>query len=852
LKKNSKDWGPPYGEKASSLFSRPLVPLAVSFSAGILTGHGLPLQSHLLTAGIFFSVAALLIALLVSPPRMRGYLLVFVFFLGGILLIQGAPSPSRLIPLADQGKRGVIEGTVCDPVKVVDNRIGRFTLCAERLDLPEATVPLEETIGVTVYRNLPTLKPGDRIRFFGRLRPFRNFNNPGGYDYRRAMALKGLTCAATVSDGLRIQHLGTGRLPFFRGLVEGMQRPIREFLHHRLTPQNDALFRALILGERQGITPDLRDPFNRTGLGHLLAVSGLHIGLVAGVTFFFFKWILSRSYRLALQTDVRKLAALLTCIPVIGYALVAGFQVSSQRAMIMALAFLTSLMAGREKEVWSTLSLAALIILIPDPQAIFSISFQLSFMAVIGILWLTPPIMNRFHWPGDTIRAETPKRKKLLDYFLGLAVVSGAAALFLLPLTSFYFHRIPLVSIPANMTTVPILGMWLIPMGLLASALLPFSPETAGLFLQIGAWGLDIWMALIRFWAGIPWSSVWTVTPNLFEIVLFYLFMISIFFFKRFKWAQMGLALAVVLALTDVTYWVSTVRFNRDLQVTFLDVGKGNAALISFPGGRKMLIDGGGFAGSSFDVGEMVVAPYLWHSKILKIHYLVLSHPQADHMNGLRFIADTFHPEEFWHNGDQVETPSYQELMKIVEARKIRQRLPHDLGEPTEVNGVRIQVLHPDPESPRPGPADPGKRLNNNSLVLRISFRNTSFLFPGDIEKAGEESVIARVGQPIQSDILLAPHHGSNTSSSKAFLEMVKPQLCIVSSGERTARHFPHPMVLKRLREIGCRVVRIPLSGAVTVTVGRDRVTITTFLEGGDPSKNPFSESALDDIVDRR
>ena len=843
MKRSSEDWGPPYGGKANRLFNRPLIPMAVWFAAGILAGHEIPLHGPFLIAALFFPIAALLIALLLFPGLRRGYILLSIFFLAGAFLIQGNFSPSGLALLASQEKKAVIEGTVLDPIKLIDNRIARFTLYAQGLCLPAKTMPLNETIAVSVYRHSPQLRPGDRIRFPARLRPFRNFNNPGSYDYKRAMQVKGLSCAAGVSDGARMQRLGTGGLPFFRGLVESIQGPIREFFHNRLRPRNDALFRALILGERQGITPDLRDPFNRTGLGHLLAVSGLHIGLVAGVVFFLFKWILLRFYNVALRMDVRKLAALLTCLPVAGYALIAGFHISTQRAMIMVLAFLASLMTERERDVWSTLSLAGLVILIFDPGALFTISFQLSFMAVIGILWLAPPIMDRIRRPMDPLAEERPGRSKLLEYFAGLAVVSAAAAFFLLPVTCYYFHRIPLVCIPANMTTVPILGLWLIPMGLLSAAALPFSTGAAGFFLQIAAWGLDIWMAVIRFWADLPWSSIWMVTPNVFEIILFYLLIITAFFFKRSRWAKMGLVLAVVLSLTDVTYWVCKVRFNRDLQVTFLDVGKGNAALVSFPGGRKMLIDGGGFAGSSFDVGQMVVAPYLWHSKILRVHCLVLSHPQADHMNGLRFIAKAFHPDEFWHNGDLVETRAYQELMEIVADQRIRQMLPQDLKGNRFINGVRVCVLHPDPERVVSGIIDDGKQLNNNSLVLKITYGHTSFLFPGDIEKEGEKTLLNHAGQMLRSEILLAPHHGSRTSSSTEFLEMVKPQLCIVSSGERTARHFPHPVVLKRLSEIGCRVLRTALSGTVTVIVNRDRVRVTTFLEGKDPSKNPLPYS---------
>jgi competence protein ComEC len=823
--------------------------MAISFAGGILAAHEIPLHHHILIAGLFFSIITSLISFLFYPPRLRGYCLLFIFFFSGALMMQGNPAPSRLIPLATQNRKALIEGTVLDPVKVIDDRIGRFALYVTALCLPEETVPLNEQIAVTVYRQLPELQPGDRIRLPAGLRIFRNFNNPGNYDYNGAMKLKGFTCAAAVSDGTWIVRLGPGRLPFMREMAERLQRPVRKFFREHLTPRNDALFRALILGERQGISPELRDPFNQTGLGHLLAVSGLHIGLVAGAAFLFFKWVLSRSYRLVLSVDVRKIAALLTCVPVIGYAFLAGFQVSSQRAMIMVLAFMASLILGRQREVWSTLSLAGLIILLFDPNALFSVSFQLSFMAVIGILWLTPAILNRLHRPVNTFPAKAPSRNRLLDYFIGLTAMSAAAAFFLLPVTSHYFHRIPLVSVPANLTTVPILGIWLIPLGLLSAVIVPISTEIAGRLLQIASWGLDIWMSIIQFWADLPWSNIRTITPNLFEILLFYLFLFFAFFFKRCKWARTGLVVVAVLTLSDIAYWVHAVRFNKDLQVTFLDVGKGNAALVSFPGGKKMLIDGGGFGSGRFDVGEMVVAPYLWHSKILRVDYLVLSHPQADHMNGLCFIAGSFHPKEFWHNGDQVETQGYKDLMAIIDARKIRKKLPADLRGEIQINGVRVQVLHPDPDGPVVRVKDDGKQLNNNSLVLKITCGDTSFLFPGDLEKAGEEALIARAGPMIQSHILLSPHHGSKTSSSREFLELVRPRVCIISSGERTVRNFPHASVLKRLRSIGCHVFRIALSGAVTITVRQDRLDIRTGADRRKSSRNLFPEKDRHDIL---
>ena len=812
------------------MFHRPLIPMLFSFTGGILVAYeALPSCTGLMLP-LFLSVSFCLLAALFISSRLRIFCLLLTFFLTGIMLEQNLHRSSQLMPLAIQRKRVKIEGTVLEPIKVTE-KMAKLKVRANRLLIEGKTIALNENLLVSVYDHVVHFRPGDKIYFPARLRPFKNFNNPGRYDYESAMKLKGFSCAGSVSDGRFMVPMGPGRMPFPRGLLERIQRPVRDFFKKKLNPRDYALYRALILGERQGIDHELREPFNKTGMGHVLAVSGLHIGLVAWMGFFLFKGILSRSYKLALKTDTRKLVALLTCLPVIGYALLAGCRVSSQRAMIMALVFLWSLILGREREVWSTLALGALLILAIDPHALFSIPFQLSFSAVIGILWLMPAILNRIPSSNKTQQ----RKKRVLDhlsiYFVGLIAMTLSATIFLLPVISFYFHRISLVSIPANITVMPVLGLWVIPLGLLSAVTLPFSPQVAEVLLHLGAWGLNVMTEMIRFWSRLPWSSLWAITPNFFEMSIYYTFILFIFFIKRWPWAKMGILILVFFAFADIGYWTCRVRFNKDLRVTFLDVGQANAALVEFPGGKKMLIDGGGFPRGHFDVGKMVVAPHLWHSKIRHIDYLALSHPQADHMNGLRFIARVFDPKEFWCNGDERKTSTFRELMAIIDSKKIKKLLPASLVNGREINDVRIEVLHPDPGSHALKLFDDKARLNNNSLVLKISYQGRSFLFPGDLERSGEDVLIANAGNALKSDILLSPHHGSKSSSSIEFLQMVRPGICVISSGEGNFFGFPHEQTISRLRDIGCRIIRIDRAGAVKCTVGPNKFEIRTFVQ---------------------
>ena len=819
--------------KKDRLFNRPLIPCLVSFAGGILVAHALPPLDRAFGLPILIIISLCLLISFFCRPRPRAYLLLAAFFLTGTVLAPARQLPSRLQSPATARQKATIEGVVLEPPTLPGPDMARVKLLALGRVLKTGIFPLNEKLLLSVYRNAPPLRPGEKIRFTARLRTFKNFRNPGRYDYEKSMALQGITIAAGVGDGRSIVPMGDGKLPFFRGWIEKLQVPVRTFFDNSLDHRNAALFRALILGERQGINRNLRETFNRSGLGHVLAVSGLHIGLVAWAAFWLFKWGLSRSYRLLLLTDVRKWSAFLTCFPVMGYTFLAGCRVSSERAMIMVLAYLFSIVLGKEKDVWSTLSLAGLIILFLDPGALFTPSFQLSFAAVTGILWLTPPILKRLSIGTDGPSEHRSLGRSVFNYAAGLATVSFCALYFLLPLTAYYFHRIPLVSVSANLSTVPILGLWVLPWGLLSVLLLPLSPQLASFLLHISAWGLDIMMGVVAFWSSIPWASVWTVTPGFFETGFFYALTFFAFFAFQKKWARVGLAAIVFLTVMDVAFWIHRVRFNQDLEVVFLDVGKGNAALVCLPDGKTMMIDGGGFSDNRFDVGRMVIAPFLWHRKITTIDYLVLTHPQADHMNGLRFIAKAFHPVQFWYNGDRVETLGFRNLMAALEKQDVHIKEPEQLKDKISINGADIEVLHPDPGSKLNDVPGGGKDLNNRSMVLKVTFAGVSILFPGDIEHEGEKRLLSRVGSRVRSDILLSPHHGSKTSSSEAFLKMVAPRICVISSGEDRFNRFPDPLVLKRLAEIKCKSIRISHGGAVTVRVEPDGfVKIHSFLSG--------------------
>jgi competence protein ComEC len=558
---------------------------------------------------------------------------------------------SGLPQIINSSERLVIEGTIYSPPKIRVN-VATFPIHAEKIFLAKEVERVKINLLLKIYGYRGGLKVGERIRFPAKLREFKNFNNPGRFDYRFYMRSRGLSFLAIVSDGRYIVPMGGGDLGLVEKALEIVRGPLRRFFSERLSYTLSPIYTALIIGERQGLTSKLREPFDRTGVGHIMAVSGLHLGLVAWLFFKSLRWLLSLSYRLTLMTDIRKLAAGITTFPVIAYGLITGLQVSSQRAMVMILVFLWSFIIGREKDVWSSFSLAAIIILILKGDVLFTTSFQLSFVAVAGILWLAPLIYSRM--PKFKISNGSFKGSQILHpiltYIMGLIAVTTAATIITIPLIAYHFYRFSIVALPANLTVVPIIGLWVIPLGLLSSITLLLSSTLAGFLLSLGESGLNLAISLVQFWSDIPWSSIWVIRPNWLEILLLYGLLFLTINFTRSRVYRLILPLSLALLCTDIGYWVYQTHLNNNLRVTILDAGRGDVALIQFPGKERMLIAHNAFGYRGFNLGRMVVAPYLWKEKIQRVDYLLLTDPYVQQTGKLRFMVNNFHPREVFSN----------------------------------------------------------------------------------------------------------------------------------------------------------------------------------------------------------
>ncbi|MBW2331283.1 MAG: DNA internalization-related competence protein ComEC/Rec2 [Deltaproteobacteria bacterium] len=826
----------------SQVYARPLIPLLLALMAGIVVGLWLPNFS-----GTFLVVAVvLLFSVLFVSKRQKVYLLpLFLFFILGYLSLQSWTSPrlpANYVSRFVDDRPWHIIGTLDSHPEQFPDRT-RFILKAESLARKGVFYKVSGAVRVTIREPVAGLRLGDRVACLARLKEIRNFNNPGGFDYRRYLAFRGIHASASVSRESFVIRLHPAKICGFRQAIDRSRQAVSGLIDRatstpedpktgstgqpaqRAQPaQRDArgVIKALLIGDRSEVSREIRDVFNRIGTAHLLAISGLHIGIVATLAFLGFRFVLARSQRVLLAAWPAKGAALLSLFPVLFYGFLAGMSPATQRAVIMVMVFLMALLFERERDTINTLTLAALVILIICPTALFEISFQLSFTAVFAILYMLK------HFPFVVgLRGGPPTVYKRLVLFL---LVSAAAILGTFPITLYYFNQTSLIGILTNCFMVPVIGFLVVPAGLLAVLFLPIS-ATIALWIMKGATViLEGGMGLAIFFSKWPFAAVKTVTPTLIEIGLYYALAWVLFNFRQTRRAMPLVIGLAIVALADVGYWVSERYGRRELRMTVIDVGQGSSALMELPGGPCVLVDGGGFYDNRFDVGARVVGPFLWKRKIATVEILVLSHPDSDHLNGLLSIARHFNVREVWMNQEHPDTEPYRDFLQIISEKNIRVVGLKDLVKSRMINGVRFQVLYPPPDFLERKAEDGWRTKNNNSLVLKVSFRDISFILPGDIEAEAENELTSLACTALKSNVLLVPHHGGQNSSTHEFLKCVAPDIGAISSGWKNIFGFPHQKTLKRYQAQGCQIFRTDRHGAITITTDGTHLTVKPFL----------------------
>jgi competence protein ComEC len=814
----------------SSLHARPLFWLSVAFVLGIVLGREAPRTAplNLLLAASTLGLFCLVLGI---PDRLKALRSHFIglstFCLFGLvasfLAAPVLPAPSSLMACFKTPATLYLAEIASPPVfQSEKSRIQvhlHSSIQAGRLRPIRADILLN--IGQTPEESSRWL-PGDR--FLARLdvRPLRGFQNPGGFDYARYQAEKGIHGRAYVPDDRSLVRVrepvqkGWDRLlpqPGIMAFFETFRQECRLWLGMNLPEDVADFYGTLLLG--YPLPSRWNDHLNRTGLTHLLSISGLHLGLVSlGVfwlTCLVVRWVIPWILQRTSDQQIARWPALGAAA---AYALLSGLALPTWRSLIMLGLFTWAVLRHRSPDAMTTLACAAMGILLAWPNSIAQVSFQLSFGAMIG-LFVVYPRIHGLIFLNDRVPS-IPNRliASLLRPFAEAFWVSLAVNAMVLPILIHHFHGISVAGFLANTLLVPLVGFIVLPLGLVGLILLPLQDTLALWVFQAGGWVLEgcLW-AILQF-SNLSWAYFWVGTVSAGTVVAWYggLLLLQ----SRFPWRYRagGLVALCLLAMSLEVLPLSagTGLGEPSLRVNIIDVGQGSSTLLRFPNGETMLVDGGGFHDDSFDVGRAVLAPFLWHLGIRRLDHVVLTHDHPDHRNGLKFVLSHFTVGTYWENGIP-ESPSRPgELAAIAARRRIPiARLPELRKEPI-IGACRVSILHPTPNYLKH--SWDGRDLNNTSIVLLVNFGKTRVLLPGDIDQS-VEALLPADTFPAEGTLLIAPHHGSERSSGPALLDRSRPQAVVFSCGRDNLFGFPSELVLARCRQRSIPVYRTDLDGAL-------------------------------------
>jgi competence protein ComEC len=817
---------------------------------GILLAHFIYFTFSDLVFPVAFAGGCLLLGFVwQNRPGAKLAALLAACFVAGIAT-QVLHRPGKTPRLnAEDGETVLLSGCVVNP-SVFSPEREQFTLALGPAANIRLTVNLKNGGGLQ-------LPYGQKIEAAAKVRSPRNFQNPDAFDYAGYLAAQHIYWTGSISSPGDI-HLQPGACG---SRAVGLLYAVRTWALDRIRalypddPHTAGLLQATLLGETGGVERRWTADFRTTGTYHALVISGQHVSVLA-----FTILLLLRVLR------VRRIQAMAVAATVSWlYAFITGFSSPVVRAAGGFTLFLIASYFFRRLRILNALAAVGLIYLAFAPDQLFDPSFQLSFLSAAAIAAFAIPVMERFTKPlraavtrFDQLRYDPQLAERagqwrvelrLVSRTLRLCGLSAKAADFLvvwgvrlgvfvadtvivsacvqfglaLPMIA-YFHRLSITGLSANIVIIPLLSL-VVPLGFASIA-------TGSHLLALLTKALLVFAERIATWhAGFEPSWRLAALPITVAIAFAGSLILLGYTIRRQKPLWIAPALAASLALFGVICWQpwKPEIAPRFLEISAIDVSQGDSLFVAFPDGETMLVDAGGFPGAErmtrkpqIDMGEDVVAPYLWSRRIRRLDYAVLTHGHSDHMGGLPAILDDFHPRQLWI-GAEPDSPAWENVRQHAKADQVAIRSLRRSPNAFTIGGAQIRILAPSPDYE---PAETAG--NNDSLVLEISYGKHRVLLTGDAEALAENDML-QSGMLRPVTLLKVGHHGSKTSTSEDFLSVLQPRFAMISDGYQNLFHHPHPTVLERLNEHHVVILRTDQRGLISFRTDGNRIEYSTF-----------------------
>lgn len=856
----------------ASLSRHPLAIIAIAFAAGVCAANYFSIRLVVLWIAGGVSAAATIVALVKRRLAVAGIALLVAVSVAGMTLVVQERNRRESELREFVGKQVVVTGVLVGPPEVGRDRI-YLTLSVERVDVDGSSrstsgvvsllAPFRNADDEAAYRGLQ-LRYGTRTRVvtsFGRID---NYRNPGVSPLSEYLDRKGYDATGVIKSPAAMARIEDTARVSLLALLYSWREALQNEIHSKFDQETAGVLDAALLGNRYNLSRETAERFREGGTFHVLVISGMHISLIGGVVFLAVRRLTKR----------RVIQFVVPAVVVWAYSLAVGAEASVVRAALMFTFAGLGPVLFRESSSLNGLGAAALVLLVNSPKEIFDPSFQLTFLSVLAIVAVAWPLLQEcraigawyptretpvplacprevrwfcelLFWSDRRWKREiarTPYRYRLfktplaasleryrvqacLRYVFAASIVSGAVQLLLLPLMIVYFHRLS----PASLVLNIVVGVLLAVLAAVAFAALLLSQLS-----------LTLAAPFFKLANTIDWLMIHSVDPfahyNLASIrlpeysgwlsfvYLLYYVPLLILLLSRARWRLLILVQLALVAVL-ILHPFSAVADGK-LRVDFLDVGQGDAALVTLPDGRTLLVDGGGATdlhGRNTDrrsIGEAVVSEYLWWRGLDTIDYVLPTHADADHIDGLNDVLRNFTVNAALVARSPANDAEYAKFAHTLAATNTHVATIQ-AGDVMRFGDVQIEVLWP----PAATYANEPSR-NNDSIVLRLEFANHSILLTGDIEKSSERALVA-AGKGLKADVVKVPHHGSRSSSTLPFITATAAKCAIVSVGQNSMFGHPHTDVIERWQSNGAQVFTTGKCGTITVTTDGTTLTLT-------------------------
>jgi len=712
-------------------------------------------------------------------------------FLFGLLLstYQASRILDHRIEPDLEGQELLLTGKIVDIPSIREDGVRfLFDVSSARLINKSKTKPLDKSVGLKGivrlgwFKNVKQLQAGEIWQLKVKLKQPSGFMNPGGFDYEKWLFTQRIIATGYVRNSKEgeLQNnykLSQTMIPRLTGSIDRWRQIIHQKIQENIENKSSAaVLSALLVAIRDKLDDSQWKLLQATGTSHLIAISGLHIAVVAGFGFFPMMLLWYLFPRLNERIPLRLAGAFIGTLLAICYAVLAGFTLPTQRALLMVIIGLWGLASRRNYTASTILALAMVLVLLWDPLAAMTASFWLSFLAVFLILFFLRRQLSKPSW-----------MVLKLQIFISLAM---------LPLTLLFFGTASLTSPIANLFAIPWVSFLVVPISLLGLVLMPFSTFLSTQLLSLSAFTVELMFKGLEILGGSTLSQLsFSQIPSSLLVIVF-LGVLIVMLPKGFP----GRYLGFLLILPILTYQSKTLQTD-EFEYTLLDVGQGYASVLRTQN-HLLVYDTGTRVSDSFDLGKLVVTPYLKSIGAEKINTLMISHEDIDHRGGARYLSDNF----------QIDEILTSDITVIENSKACKQ------GQSWQWDGVNFEVLSP--------PVIYVGNDNNRSCVLKVWNQYHSLLLTGDIQKQTEKSLLKSHPNKLIADVMSVPHHGSKTSSSITFLKQVNPDIGLISAGYRSRFGHPKATIIKRYQALDIELLDTINHGAISLKFPADKQKI--------------------------